>query len=223
MAKRQRSYATTRPIVKYQKRKSYQPRFQMGRKLMPDFFYSTLKYAEQFPFTTVSGSISSHVFRGNGPFDPDHSGIGHQPYGFDQIAALYRQVHVVGSSIQVDAVSNSSAYSASNTDFSIAVSPLSTDWSGVAPDSAREGPVSVYGILTRDKPLKLYLARTAKQALVNIDEANSSSAITTIPITQWFYTVSHQASDRATTLDIIVKVLITYRCKFYTRVQPGTS
>lgn len=45
------------------------------------------------------GSISVHVFSANGMYDPDITGSGHQPRGFDQYMALYDHYTVVGSKI----------------------------------------------------------------------------------------------------------------------------
>lgn len=41
-------------------------------------------------------------FRANGMYDPDISGVGHQPYGFDQLMAMYRRYEVLSSRIQVE-------------------------------------------------------------------------------------------------------------------------
>lgn len=43
------------------------------------------------------------VFRGNGPYDPDYTGVGVQPYGFDEMSALYNNYIVKGSKIKVTA------------------------------------------------------------------------------------------------------------------------
>jgi len=42
------------------------------------------------------------VFRGNSIFDPDLTGVGHQPLGHDQWANFYEYYRVLGSSIVVD-------------------------------------------------------------------------------------------------------------------------
>lgn len=43
-----------------------------------------------------------HVFSCNGLYDPDITGVGHQPSGFDQVMALYDQYTVLKSTIRFD-------------------------------------------------------------------------------------------------------------------------
>ena len=50
------------------------------------------------PGIAVSGR---HAFAANGLFDPDVTGAGHQPYGFDQMMALYNHYTVIGAKIKV--------------------------------------------------------------------------------------------------------------------------
>lgn len=46
-------------------------------------------------------SLVSNVFRGNSIFDPDWTGIGSQPLGHDQYAALYLRYRVIASKFEV--------------------------------------------------------------------------------------------------------------------------
>lgn len=44
---------------------------------------------------------AEHIFRLNSLYDPDFAGVGGQPYGFDQMAALYRRYKVTGVRIDI--------------------------------------------------------------------------------------------------------------------------
>lgn len=61
-----------------------------------------LLYAERFDLNAgVAGLAAVRVFSANGLYDPDITGIGHQPRGFDQIMALYDHYVVIASKITV--------------------------------------------------------------------------------------------------------------------------
>lgn len=53
-----------------------------------------LKYADVFGFTVTAGNTAVQVMNLNSLFDPDRTGVGHQPYGFDQLAALFAHYRV---------------------------------------------------------------------------------------------------------------------------------
>ncbi len=53
----------------------------------------------------ISVSIKHHTFRANGCFDPDQTGGGHQPRGFDQWKNLYNEYVVTSAKINVHAYS----------------------------------------------------------------------------------------------------------------------
>lgn len=60
-----------------------------------------LKYAAAITINPTTGGITdAHVFSANGMYDPDISGVGHQPRGFDQLMALYDHYVVLGSKIK---------------------------------------------------------------------------------------------------------------------------
>lgn len=50
---------------------------------------------------SVGGVVASYVFSANGMYDPNISGVGHQPLGFDQLMAAYDHYTVIGSKITV--------------------------------------------------------------------------------------------------------------------------
>ena len=51
----------------------------------------------------IAGVPSQYVFSANGCYDPNISGGGHQPRGFDQLMALYDHYTVIGTRINVSA------------------------------------------------------------------------------------------------------------------------
>lgn len=62
---------------------------------------ANLIYSEVLGINPGSGVVGSHVFRASDLYDPDFSGVGHQPRGFDELIALYDHFVVIGSQISV--------------------------------------------------------------------------------------------------------------------------
>lgn len=58
-------------------------------------------YDYQKTLTGGVGAIPTNFYSVNGLFDPDVTGVGHQPIGFDQMMALYEQFTVVRAHIKV--------------------------------------------------------------------------------------------------------------------------
>jgi hypothetical protein len=56
---------------------------------------STFKYNEIISFTVLTLAGGQYVFKMNGMFDPNTTGTGHQPYGFDQMMNIYQRYCVL--------------------------------------------------------------------------------------------------------------------------------
>lgn len=70
--------------------------------LFPPRVTKWLRYASgHFGLSSTSGVVSSYVFRANDCFDPDLTGSGHQPMGFDQMMAFYNHFCVTHARITV--------------------------------------------------------------------------------------------------------------------------
>jgi hypothetical protein len=64
---------------------------------------ATIRYFEnELSYSTATGIPGGYVFSANGCFDPNITGTGHQPIGFDQMMLFFEQYTVVKSKISVD-------------------------------------------------------------------------------------------------------------------------
>lgn len=89
------------------KRRSYRKKRYAKRSVlsftkapMPNRFATKLRYAESFTLSIPIGGVAgTYLFVANGLFDPNNSGVGHQPRGFDQLMAMYDHYTVIGSKI----------------------------------------------------------------------------------------------------------------------------
>lgn len=62
---------------------------------LPDRYECELVYFDRYSFSHTVGSQGNQQFRLNSLFDPDYTGTGHQPMGYDQITPLYHQYCVL--------------------------------------------------------------------------------------------------------------------------------
>jgi len=55
----------------------------------------TFKYNDRIALDAAAGSIANYVFSATGMYDPDITGTGHQPLGFDQWLGLFYNHYTV--------------------------------------------------------------------------------------------------------------------------------
>jgi len=70
------------------------------RQLWPSFMPLRLKYTD-FRTVTASGNVASYGYRQNSVFDPDYTGVGGQPNGFDQFKVIYQYYRVVMVEVRI--------------------------------------------------------------------------------------------------------------------------
>lgn len=63
--------------------------------------YVRLKYSDVFAISLATVTATNQIMRLNSIFDPDLSGTGHQPYGYDQLSVLYNRYRVLKTSWKV--------------------------------------------------------------------------------------------------------------------------
>lgn len=63
-----------------------------------------MKYTDQINLSSGVVGYVEHIFRAFSIFDPDLTGVGHQPLGHDEMSALYERYRVLGSTARVDFV-----------------------------------------------------------------------------------------------------------------------
>lgn len=82
--------------------------------IFPVVVTKKLRYSTTFQLVCTSGAVATYVFRANDLFDPDYTGTGHQPMGFDQMILFYN--HFVVTSAKIKATirnkSNTSPFTA---------------------------------------------------------------------------------------------------------------
>jgi len=96
-------FLTANPVPKKKKKsiKNLTPGFKRNTNGVPAKLKTTLKYAQTITLNPSAGGCAGFTFRCNSLHDPDLTGTGHQPMGFDQLKVLYDRYTVTGSRIKM--------------------------------------------------------------------------------------------------------------------------
>lgn len=183
----------------------------------PDRLQVKLRYCDTYTATSTLGALVLQVMRGNSLFDPDSTGSGHQPFGFDQWKTIMSYYRVLASSIRVSCIAQTSTSGATES-FRIIVAPR-LDTSALVVNSASELPYAQTALGQLFKPVYMqqYMT-TAKVWGVNPSSVTSeddyAALITANPVAQWYWHVYFQTADAATTGAFLVDIEMCYYAQF---------
>lgn len=175
-----------------------QGELKMQTPLFPARVQKKLPYFEQaISLTGTAGVISQYVFSANGVYDPNVSGTGHQPLGFDTMMQYYEQYTVVSSRITVTGAGNG----VQPATFSICLAPDTTALA--LPDIVENGLIvmktidgrgNTYGSGERIGSLSLacnvanYFGRKSKKDL--LDDVTLSGTVAANPTEQVYFVIA---------------------------------
>lgn len=208
------------------KKRRYTRRIGLPRTIVPYNSYGVLgasvkkfhKYRDVFALNPGAvGTIASKAWTANGLFDPEVAVGGHQPMGFDEMAALYNHYTVVGCTMQLTMVNQAGA----NLTLAVNVFPSSsapanmqdmvelpgTSWTVVQTDNA-SGAGKSMGKLRKKCNLSKYFSKTRSQ-LINSSLYRGSA--TANPTEQAYFIISansfNQSEDPGS---FSIQVVLTY-------------
>ena len=138
--KRKRGRSTKLRRSKRQRTRRARARYRIPKGVLGGFprkKFVKLRYADTFDLNAHTGSYDVKSFRCNSLHDPDKSGVGHQPAGFDRWAAVYEAHCVIGSKISATFATNDATNSnPSYVGIKLSQNPL---YDGVGPIFATDG------------------------------------------------------------------------------------
>lgn len=189
----------------------------------PDSVLVKLRYPQ---IITHNGSITDFTaFRGNGAFDPDATGSGQQPGGYDQWAGLYGNYRVLASQIEISIVNEGTVAT------TVTVFPT---LSNVTPSTYQNATVVPYKrqiVMSGQSGmgvafLKSYMTTSkivglSSMAINAEDDFQATTA--SLPANQWYWGVFSTTLDGSTNGNIIFTVNVTYYMRFEDRIQVAIS
>ena len=194
--------------------------------LIPDRMFVKLRYTDII-VRTVPSAVDNYVFRGNSCFDPDFTGTGHQPFGFDQWAAansFYNRYRVHASKMVIRFINEGLVGMAAAIYPSI-VNTLPSTWS-----NASEVPRSRTIIIGQNtgadaRLLKTVFMSTKKMfGMRSINQDDLFQAVySSSPNRQWYWVLTTSSTDLSTFLTYSISFTMHFYVEFFDRQQIGQS
>lgn len=180
-----------------------------------------LRYCANVTLDAAVGTIGKWQFRCNSLFDPDVTGTGHQPYGFDTLASIYNHYQVMKSFITIEGVAASVGLNAGNGVAGILVSDDGTTVSDI--DTIREVKTSKWTMydstnkftVSNSFDTKTMFPATFQALGANVTANPSEEALFTLWAAPALASVEPGAVYLAVTID--------YVCKFWELKDLGQS
>lgn len=197
-------------------------------RITPERLRRRLTYIEWVTVTSPAGVLNVQKFRGNDLYDPNVTGTGGQPEGFDEHMRFYEKFFVLGSEVVVTLCSVGTT--APTQAFEAVLVSTASGVSFTSTENASAAPFSKWAVnqgLSNDaKTLRMSMdtARIEGVPISKIrDEDNYSGSASASPVSQFDWQLLTQSVDRASTTPIYAKFEITYDVEFYGRVNLALS
>lgn len=185
--------------------------------IFPDTVLVDLHYGDYFSLTSTTGSLGSYFFNATSCYDPNNTGTGHQPAGFDQYMALYESYVVEGATFTVQA----STASAEPIRVSLTASKeYVTVPAGM--EFLTEWPQTKIAVATSAVPATLSMAaltheffQVPRASLTALDAAVGNASAN--PASMWYFRVYAQTDDYSSSGTVNCLVKLTQRVRFFKR------
>jgi len=191
----------------------------------PNTLITKLRYGDVFTKTSTTGAIAFNTFVANSIFDPDVTGVGHQPMYRDTYATIYNQYVVIGSKITVHFMPQ--ADSAGTSNFIV----------GITGDDNNAFPTSVTDKMEQNNSVwtttgavgsdpRILTMTFEPNECFGIDAKSDGSAQTaqaSNPTELWCFGVWAHVIDATRTAKIDFAVEIEYTVKFSELITPTGS
>lgn len=172
-----------------------------------------MKYSDTFQLTAAGGSV--YRFNLNSIFDPNRSGVGHQPYGRDQFATLYNRYRVFKATYTLTFFNSTNAVK-------VAVCPANIEMGAGTVSEIIENPQSKWGVQMPGGAQKIVkgvvnlAALTGRTSAQYMADDRYQALMTESPLEALILNVFGQTiGDTAITIDCAIN--ITYHVELFDR------
>jgi len=197
---------------------------------VPQVSRRKLTYSTTVTLSSAASAIANQKFTGNGIYDPDVTGVGHQPYGYDQLSLIYSKYRVISAKCHVDIVNNGTQTSIQHVGVLAAKSAVfPTTALSTIYEKSRGKNMAMFGANSRDR-LKTSVSASTKAiwAVKDISDDEDFQGLTgntpigANPVNSWYFHVFNQ-SISGTTTGVVANVVIEYYVEFFNPIIADSS
>ncbi len=179
-----------------------------------------MKYTDLITLSNFAVGQDFHIFRAASIFDPDFTGVGHQPMGHDQWANLYQRYRVLGCNLKATFINQSLTLSEAE---HVGMCVAETTNLGLARDMAeqptnRQSLLGPTGNQTWSGSIYCDLAKFEGDPGAKYDKDYSSDMNNNPPRDIFFY-VWAQDIDGDDSVEVTCLVELEYTVRLYDRVD----
>lgn len=179
---------------------------------------ANMRYVTNITLQSNIGAMDTHIYRANSPFDPDLTGVGHQPMGYNSWSSHFNHYVVLGARMLVSAVAQGSNTTTMCGLYLSDDSTAYTDWDAFA--EARKGTYKTIPKLVDGLKPTTLVSKFSARKFYNVadirDNVNRIGAATSTnpsDVAEWHLWV--QSQDKSTTgSGINLTVTIDYIVEF---------
>jgi hypothetical protein len=195
----------------------------MRSPIIADRVRCKLVYYERLVANATSGSLWQYQFVGNSCYDPNYTGTGGQPDGFDQYALFYGRYRVLASKFSLMPANVGTGVANQAAVVYLEARPSSTTASAIT--NVFSNPYHTFQIVNfssnmGQRPLTRYMTEARifgdNKSRVHTDDV-LTAATSASPVLQWFWNIGLQSVDQATTVTGVMYCKVTYYVEFYER------
>lgn len=190
-----------------------------------DSLTTNLVYADSIVLTPSAGTPTPlYAYRLNSVYDPDFTGIGGQPYWYDQLTAVYSRYIVVGAKMSVTfAYDNETSAGVGPTIVGVQGAEASALSSTSAAVLRMTGNVTSDVLTTQSEPKTVVATYSPNQAYGGLLLDSVEAAYNANPARSWNAIIFASPQGTDVTRPINAIVTIEYRVKFSQQTQNAGS
>lgn len=215
--RRRRALRVRRPVRRSVYNRFSRPLIGMNNGAFPLVRNCKLVYST---FVTLStAAFTGARYRLSSLFDPEFTGVGHQPRGFDELAAIYDKYRVMGTALRIQPAVTAGP---GNTAF-VCVQAYPWSQGNVSSfNEAKEATNSTAILVSQDKPrtLKFYFPTYKSLGVPRRDFLSDeafAAAVSTNPSNSAMLHLGVASPDQSTTTTVTCNLTFTFYCQFSER------